>query len=153
YLLLNTMLVLSSSVKELMNKMINYEEICDIHNTDITDNQLKEMVSSGFEYIINSVSISNNATTSDEVYNIRQAVVEEFEEKLYEADLGYTGTKSLVARGDDCDWKKLFVCAAYTAGITIYLALYGFGPFTGPEAIACIIGIGPSALKCYSDCF
>ena len=102
FTLLNTMLVLSETVQNLMNRMIDFNEICDIHyNYDVTDSQLKTTVGNGFEFILNSVVISNNVTIKEDLYDIRGEMVQIFENGLSKAEMKYKEGNSLEAR-DGC---------------------------------------------------
>ncbi len=135
--------------------MFDYDEICKLHYDEtVPHTHLTSMVSEGFDFILNSVSFAQNITTSKEISKVRGEMFEHFSTNLDLADQNFTGIEDdKTKRGDECDWKKVLTCAAYTAGITACLALYAFGPIPGAEATICIIGLGPGALECYSSCF
>jgi len=50
-----------------MNNIINYKQICDIYNNGINDEQMKTWLSKGFNFIVNSVALSENYTTLEQV--------------------------------------------------------------------------------------
>jgi len=74
-LAINTILVLSNEIDILLDNIVDYKQICNLHyNTDVTDQQISTWLSDGFNYIIKSVSTSSNNTLStpeirDELYD------------------------------------------------------------------------------------
>jgi len=99
FTLLNTMLVLSETVQNLMNRMIDFNEICDInYNSDVTDSQLKTTVGNGFEFILNSVAISNNVYNKGRLIWYQRWNGQIFENGFSKAEMKYKEGNSLEAR-------------------------------------------------------
>jgi len=142
---------LSNEVDVLLDKMIDYNEICNLHyNSDVTDEQISKWLSDGFNYVVNSVSLSPNNTLT--VPEIRDIVFDRFLNELTETNKSLYNN-SLETRGE-CSWLKSIACGIFgSVAEACGLAGIAVAAVAPPAAIACVASMGAGAVACIADCW
>lgn len=59
--------------------MMDYEQICDLHyKNNLSNAQMSDYLSGGFDFIVKTVDIKENNTTIEEINNIKDEIYKSF---------------------------------------------------------------------------
>jgi len=165
-LFINIILAFGSSIEKLVKDVIDFDMICQLHyNSSLTDNQITDWISNGINYVVDTSVLYENASTTEEVADIRDNIYNIFNKLLEEADSTYStdnDSLDLDKREMKCNWLKFIGCHIYYVGITACITAYGcvglatLGATLAPGAVpltTCISGLGAGAVTCFADCF